>query len=211
MKKALGIICGLFLTAPAFAIPIVAQEKPQLYDDTSRDTQLSREKPFYIKGDYVYSMWSDGSENGAVFKGDSTTSFGIALGARVMDTFRMEANYYNLAAKWDGFKIDGSALFINAILDGRIDGMYRGYTHQFLVPYVGFGLGMTWLNSDDVIISNEAAPAFAGLAGVAVEFNDSFAIDFGYQYIYITSPKIVGATDYTPTAHQFRVGARVFF
>ena len=146
----LSVLVGIY-SSGAFAITYVAAQAPNIYGNSDKsNTKLAREKSFYIGGGYTYSQWSGANENGNLIEGKNTSSFDVTLGARIVDTFRLEADYHNLSAKWNTGEITGGAGFINAIFDARVDGMYRGYSKQLFVPYVGLGVGMAFLSSTDM-------------------------------------------------------------
>ena len=142
---------------------------------------------------------------------ERTTSFEAVAGIRIYDTFRVEANYVRTRAKWNGFSLDGNAGFINAIIDARIDNLYRLFYHQRLVPYVGAGAGLSWNKANEAHIDNKITPAVAAMAGLGVEMGDIFTVDLGYRYMYMFTPKFDNISDLAPSAHQFRIGARVNF
>ena len=178
---------------------------------TNDDMGLTRKRRFYIGGAYNFSIWSDYTdEHNIDINGKNTSSFDIVAGMRIYDTFRIEANYINSRAQWNNLNLDSHSAFINAIFDARIDSIYRLFHTQMLVPYVGFGEGISW-NSSEYGIKNKPTPALGVLAGIGVEFNDIFALDFGYRYMYIFDPKFDTISDFNPTAHQFRAGARIHF
>ena len=178
---------------------------------TNDDMALARKHRFYIGGAYNFSIWSDYTdEHNIDTNGKNTSSFDIVAGMRICDTFRIEANYVNNRAQWNNLNLDSHSAFINVIFDARIDSIYRLFHTQMLVPYVGFGAGISW-NSSEYEIKNKTTPALGALAGISVEFNDIFALDFGYRYMYIFDPKFDTISDFNPTAHQFRAGARIHF
>lgn len=174
---------------------------------------LARDQRFYIGGAYNFSMWQNYTDkNDISISGRNTSSFEVMAGIRVYDTFRIEANYLRTTADWNAFSFTGDTAFINAIFDARIDSMYRLFRTQMLVPYVGLGAGLSWNSADDgVHLDNKIAPVAAALAGISVEFNKYFALDFGYRYFYMFDPKTDIVSDFNPSAHQFRAGARLSF
>ena len=64
---------------------------------------------------------------------------------------------------------------------------------------------------DGVHLDNKIAPVAAAMAGVSVEFNKIFALDFGYRYFYMFNPGTDIVSDLNPSSHQFRAGARISF
>jgi opacity protein-like surface antigen len=214
-KILVSLVCLLPFAANA-AVPyrveqvgtIPAEPEPGATNDSE---SFAREHRFYIGAGYNFSMWNDAQDDAVRVSGGNASSFDGAIGVRVYDTFRLEANYVRLDAKWDSFGMTGNAGFVNAIFDARIDSIYRMFRKQLLVPYIGFGAGLSWNSVTDVAIKNKITPAAAALAGVAVEMGGHFALDFGYKYIYVFTPDFDAIKDLAPTAHQFRAGVRVNF
>lgn len=197
------------------AIPYRAQQNRMPAPDApdGRDAQaLAREHRFYIGGMYDFSMWQSYTDDRDVrAAGKNTSSFEAVAGMRIYDTFRLEANYIRTRAKWGDFSMDGNTGFINGILDARIDNLYRLFYHQRLVPYIGAGAGLSWNKATDAHIDNKITPALAAMVGLGIELGEYFAIDAGYRYMYMFTPKFDVVRDLAPTTHQFRVGARVNF
>lgn len=211
------LLTSVLLTLPLMANAEILYRVEQIKMPTpdtaynNDNTSLTRNRHFYIGGGYNFSIWSDYTDkNNIDINGKNTSSFDIVAGMRVYDTFRIEANYANNRAKWNDLSMDGHTVFINAIFDARIDSIYRIFHTQMLVPYVGFGAGISW-NSSEYEIKNKTTPALGVLAGIGVEFNDIFALDFGYRYTYLFDPEFKTISDLNPTAHQFRAGARIHF
>lgn len=209
------LICILPLAANA-AIPYRVQQTkmPAPETPTGQDSEaLARIHRFYVGGAYNFSMWSNYTDDKDVhISGNNTSSFEIMAGIRIYDTFRLEANYLHTNAKWNQFSFDGNTAFVNAIFDARIDNIYRLFHSQMIIPYVGLGADLSWNSADDGIkMDTKITPVAAALAGIGVELGEHFALDFGYRYFYMFNPKFDIVSDYNPTAHQFRVGARVNF
>lgn len=208
-----GIFCSMPLMANA-AIPYRVQQTkmPAIQTPDGHDSEaFARTRRFYVGGMYDFSMWNNGADSNLHIEGKNTSSFEAVAGVRVYDTFRIEANYIRTRAKWDAFSLDGNAGFINAIIDARIDNIYRLFYRQRLVPYVGVGAGLSWNKADSVEIDNKITPAVAAMAGLAIEMGDRFAVDLGYRYMYMFTPKFDVISDFAPAAHQFRAGARINF
>ena len=188
-------------------------EQEQFSQSESHNQTLAQQRRFYIGGYYNFNMWNDFTDsNNTVLKGDDTSSFDIVAGIRLYDIFRAEANYIKTDAKYDAFSIDGNTFMLNAIFDARIDSPYRIFKSQMLVPYVGFGAGASWNKADNGIdLKSKISPVLSGIAGISVEFNSIFALDFGYKYMYLMDGDTDTITDFAPNAHQFRAGARIHF
>lgn len=116
-----------------------------------------------------------------------------------------------MSAKWNEFEMTGDVAMLNAIFDARIGNLYRLFYKQRMVPYVGIGAGISWNSPENVHIDDKISPVLAAMAGLSVEMGQYFALDLGYKYIYMFSPKFDAISDFAPAAHQFRVGARIHF
>ncbi len=208
-----GVLAMLPLTANA-AIPYRVEqiEMPATASITGEDSQaLARVQRFYIGGAYDFSMWNDGTANTVLVSGKNTSSFEVMAGVRAFDIFRVEANYIRNESKWDSFELTGDTAMLNAIFDARINNLYRLFYKQRLVPYVGIGAGASWNSATGTSIENKISPVLAAMAGFSIEMGNHFALDFGYRYLYMFSPKFSVIENFAPAAHQFRVGARVHF
>ncbi len=213
-SKILFSILTLLPVAANAAIPYRVEqiEMPAETNISGSDSQaLARIHRFYVGGAYDFSMWDNGADDHISITGKNTSSFEVMAGVRAFDIFRIEANYLRTSAKWDAFSLTGDTAMINAIVDARIDSLYRLFYKQRLVPYVGIGAGASWNSVKGTSIENKISPVAAVMAGLSVELGEYFALDFGYRYMYMFSPKFNMITDFDPTAHQFRIGARVHF
>lgn len=207
MKKLL--ICLLCLI-PMFANADVVYQDQQSALPKNMDTFAPKHR-FYIGAMYDFSIWHDYVGDADIVHGKNTSGLEAIAGFRAYDIFRIETNYMNTRAKWDEFAIKTDTLFLNAIIDARIDSLYRPIYKQKLVPYVGIGTGLTWYHSDDVKIKNDTNISVAAMAGLGIELGENFAIDLGYRYVYMFKPGIEQMSGLDPSAHQLRIGARVNF
>jgi len=213
-------------TEPQSPIVIVVRHsEKRIPSRKDEEHSFAEARRFYVAGFYTASSWNDtGGAGGA--PGKISSSWDIAAGGRVTDNFRLELNYHALAANYDiaeynygtthSLELGGYAFFLNAIYDGRIDSKFARMHRQILVPYVGLGAGFAQINTrgEDVEIGRKSSPAFAVLAGIALEFGKTFSLDFGYRYMQIIAPKIIleeEDTGISPAAHQLRVGAKINF
>lgn len=211
-KIVIGALCLMTVSANA-AIPYRVEQVVVKNDVYGNDNEaFAREHRFYIGGMYDFSMWqSYTDDNDRHIDGKDTSSFEVVAGLRIYDTFRIEANYARTIAKFDDIKLNGNTLFLNAIVDARIDSMYRLFHSQHLVPYVGAGVGLSGNKVENAKIDDKLSGVLAAMAGLGIELGEHFTIDAGYRYVYMFSPKFEGFHGLNPTAHQFRVGARVNF
>ena len=207
-------VCLMPVVADA-AIPYRVQQTGAQPTHSTRDNDpqsFARDHRFYVGAMYDFSMWSGYTDkNDFHLGGKNTSSFEGVIGIRPYDIFRIEANYARTTAKWGDITLNSNTGFINAILDGRIDSMYRLFHSQRLIPYVGAGAGLSWNSVDNAHIDTKITPALAAMAGLGIELGDWFTIDVGYRYMYIFTPKFDVIDDLAPTAHQFRAGVRVNF
>ena len=213
-KLLIGALC-LIATSANAAIPYRVRQvttPPAEIPGGNDDQAFARDKRFYVGGMYDFSMWQSYTDKNDVHvDGKNTSSFDIVAGIRIYDTFRLEANYTRTRAKFDDVKLNGNTVFANAIFDARIDSIYRLFRSQHLVPYVGAGVGLSGNKADGAKIDDKISPAVAVMAGLGIELGEYFTIDAGYRHMYMFSPKFEGVDGLNPTAHQFRVGARVNF
>lgn len=215
IKYLLPVLCVLPVSANAGIPYRVEQIKSPVVEVPSGidNEALARIRRFYVGGAYNFSMWQNYTDESDVsISGNNTSSFEGYAGLRIYDTFRVEANYIRTDASWHQMSFTGDTVFVNAIFDARIDNIYRAFRSQMIVPYVGFGAGLSWNSAGDgVHMDKKIAPVAAALAGIGVEFNTVFALDFGYRYFYMFNPGVDGISDLNPASHQFRAGARISF
>lgn len=206
------ILLSLLLLSPVVANAGIPYRVEQL-KMPGESEDFSDINRFYIGGAYNFSMWQNYTdEQDTTINGENSSNFEAMAGFRIYDTFRVEANYIRTTADWNALSFTGDTVFVNAIWDARIDSMYRLFRTQMLVPYVGFGGGLSWNNTDDGLrLEHKISPVAAVLAGIGVEFNKIFALDFGYRYFYMFNPGTDLVADLNPSAHQFRIGARISF
>lgn len=208
----------LMTAAANAAIPYRVEQVvivPQDVGGNDREA-FAREHRVYLGAMYDLSMWQSYTDKNDVHvDGKSSSSFDIVGGIRVYDTFRVELNYARTVAKMIAesgtVKMNGDTLFLNGIFDARIDSMYRLFRSQHLVPYVGAGVGVSANKAVGANIEDKFSPAVAVMAGLGIELGEYFTIDAGYRYMYMFTPKFDFIKDLAPTAHQFRVGARMNF
>lgn len=213
-KLLIGFLC-LIATSANAAIPYRVRQvstPPAEIPDGNDDEALAREHRFYVGGMYDFSMWQSYTDKNDVHvSGKNTSSFDVVAGVRVYDTFRIEADYTRTKAVFDDISLRGNTLFLNAIVDARIDSMYRLFRSQHIVPYVGAGLGLSGNKADNAKIDDKFSPVVGVMAGLGIELGEHFTIDAGYRYMYMFTPKFDVIDNLNPTAHQFRVGARINF
>lgn len=207
-------LCMLPMVSHA-AIPYRVEqvEMPTVAPVGGHDNQaFARRHRFYIGASYNFSMWDSYTDDKNVrVSGKNTSSFDVSAGVRLYDVFRLEANYINTRAEWNAFSLTGHTGMINAIVDARIDNIYRIFRSQHIVPYVGVGAGLNWNSPEDVHIENKISPVVAAIAGIGFDFGEHFTIDLGYKYFYMFTPEFDAVADLAPSAHQLRAGVRMNF
>ena len=215
IKFILPVLCMMPMMANAAITYRVEQIKmPAPETPTGLDNEAyARQKRFYVGAMYNFAMWQDFTDDyNFSINGKNSSSFEGMVGVRILDTFRTELNYIHTNAKWDKLAFNGDTFMLNAILDARIDNVYRIFRSQKIVPYVGVGAGLSWNTADDGIkLDKKIAPVVAAMAGFGIEFNPIFALDFGYRYFYMFNPGSDIISDWNPASHQFRAGARISF
>lgn len=200
--------------APMCANAAIPYRVEQVKMPTPEENEtFASEYRFYVGGMYNVSLWQNYTDDSNIaITGKSAQSYEGFVGLRVSDTFRLELNYTHTKANWNEMSFDGETFLLNALIDARIDSMYRLFRQQMILPYVGIGVGASWNSgTDSTILENKVLPAVAAMAGISVEFNPHFALDFGYRYLYMFNQENNVISDLNPAAHQFRVGARVSF
>lgn len=200
--------------APMCANAAIPYRVEQVKIPTPEENEtFASEYRFYVGGMYNVSLWQNYTdESNIAITGKSAQSYEGFVGLRISDTFRLELNYTHTKANWNEMSFDGETFLLNALIDARIDSMYRLFRQQMILPYVGIGVGASWNSgTDSTILENKVLPAVAAMAGISVEFNPHFALDFGYRYLYMFNQENNVISDLNPAAHQFRVGARVSF
>lgn len=215
MKFIVPLLCALPMMANA-AIPYRVEQvgTPATDVNSGNDNEaLARMRRFYVGGMYNMSIWADYTNDQNIsINGKDTNGFEIMAGIRVYDTFRLELDWTSTDAKWNELSFQTDAFMVNAIIDARIDSLYRTLRRQMIVPYVGVGAGLSWNSTnDDAELGKKMTPAVSAMAGFAIEFNDIFALDLGYKYFYMFRPEPDVMHDLNPAAHQFRAGARISF
>lgn len=216
-KIIIGALCLISGAANA-AMPYRVEQiviVPQNVGGNDREA-FAREHRVYVGALYNLSMWQSYTDKNDVHvDGKNISTFDVVAGLRVYDTFRVEMNYMRTVDKMDFgtdvVQLNGDTLFLNGIIDARIDSLYRLFRSQHLVPYVGAGVGLSANKVKNATIDDRFSPAAAVMAGLGIELGEYFTIDAGYRYMYMFTPKFDFINDLAPTAHQLRVGVRVNF
>lgn len=211
MKKLIFLlICALPLTAQSGVLYSVETVGSPNESAINNEAFASKHR-FYAGAMYDFSIWQDYTDDNMIADGKNASGFDIVAGVRVSDSFRIEADYLNTRAKWDSFSLDTNTIFLNALVDARIDNVYRLFHNQVFVPYVGAGVGMTFVSGNDTDVDKDTVASMAAIAGIGIELSETVTFDFGYRYMYMFKPHATAMPDLRPRAHQLRGGIRFNF
>ena len=195
-----------FIATSAVAGDIEIIDAPEI--DVSKSASA---QGWYIRGDLGYSGWIKGdrprlTDAGGTRDFDTARfsrplSYGVGIGYQFSDLLRADVtadfskdDFKGSAACAGGpcaFKADYSAAGLMA--NGYVDlGTLAGFT-----PYLGAGLGTTWLDWRNPACSGAGCPTVEGrdglrftyalMAGVSYDVAPHTKLDFGYRYAQIGS------------------------
>jgi len=240
MNKSGLIKSGLLALTLSFGWPAL-EAKAQEFNSIYVAPRLIYSKQ---NGDMSKATYSDGLDSFRALGGeDSDTNFGlgVALGLDLSYStaypvrveaeyvYRSEASFKNSPRKIGGTGVSASQSFKVAAHSLMANAFYDINTDTPLTPYFGGGLGMAFLDAKYKSSINGAQTKKSSTdwnlawnvgAGVAYQFNDSLALDFGYRYVDLGSSecgvsaagssgasfKTDGKVDYT--THEFSLGLR---
>ena len=149
--------------------------------------------------------------------GGATTSFnydagfivGGAVGYQLTDRFRAEFNLSYRQSDFDGLS-DDSVTIVGASDVGILAGMVNGYfdfdLNGPITPYVGFGVGVGWINANldssapgiggapGSLTINDSSTEFAWnvMGGVTFRLSDTLMLNCGYRYLLTQRPTLDG-------------------
>ena len=232
----LGIaaLAGLVTTAAA-ATDLDIINAPEI--DVSRSAAA---QGWYVRGDLGYAGWTKAGRASVTQSGVSTdfdegrfshpVSFGAGLGYQFGDIVRVDLtadfsrdDFEGSAACAGGactFKADYST--VGLMVNGYADlGTFAGFT-----PYVGAGLGATYLDWRDAACSgagctsaslegkNDFRFTYALMAGASVDLAPRVKLDVGYRFSDTAGGAAfsAGAMDVRDDGlrkHEFRIGLRI--
>ena len=219
LRGAFSILLGAAVLAVAGAPAIAADVSMSSADDLlAKAPQVDESSGWYLRGDigYVFNQtpdWSipDFSAGGQTL--DDSWMLGIGAGLRLNDWLRFDLTAdYRARSDYSAFGLSADYSTATALANIYVDlGTWNGIT-----PYVGAGVGAGYASLDnikalgtDIRDSSGFGVAWALMAGVAVQLNDNWQIDFGYRYIALNGLDLGrGAPDLDQDAHEIRVGAR---
>ena len=231
-----------------FAGVSAAADLPEypVYIDTPDPLPLPSVGGWYLRGDIGYKIYSNpsaklndptaGSVSPNIFYDEDmedTYMVGVGAGYKVNDYFRADLTLdYEGAARFTGkspcaapcaltYTNEGADVEAwTALVNGYIDlGTYSGLT-----PYVGAGVGASYLMTSDGRSSDGSTYsgdntwnfAWALMAGASYAMTEQLSLDVGYRYLDLGDAKtgLIGTTPNTHidiediTAHEIRVGLR---
>jgi len=218
---------GLALVGTAYAadLPFLSKEPLVVSEFVSN---------WYLRGDVGYRVadTSGGGLAGVGFtdtSGSNVASFDFGIGYK-MGAFRADVTAnYGMKQHFFGSSAvaapDVQATF--EAITTLVSGYYDFGTWYGLTPYVGAGIGFTWIKPSNVssISLFTLAPAvtttspggwdfsWAATAGVSYPITRNLALDTSYRFLHVGTPKTtlsnIGIIDYGDiNAHEFRFGAR---
>lgn len=241
MKLALAAATLFFPAASAFAADLIpVYEAPEVPVEVGSG--------WYLRGDIGYG-WGDKSgkisynvnSGGIDYPGDTrhpdfkdNFNFGAGVGYRFTDYLRSDITVDGFRSRlsatdpWSAGEVTGTADFsaISLMANGYVDlGTYSGFT-----PYVGAGLGYSYLNFSDLatVLPNGSQETISGssdwrftyalMAGVAYDITKNMKLDVGYKYRHInggdmfngtaSNGDIVTGSNGDLSTHEVRVGLR---
>lgn len=224
-------------------------EPSDMIEDAPALVEIETASGWYLRGDIGYSLATDaeGDFSYRTFDGigygadafDNVSlsddfSFGLGFGYSFNDWLRADVTVDRFTADFDGMGPDGfeassELTGYSAMLNGYVDlGTFVGFT-----PYLGAGVGSTYLSWDDLQDSlglNHAGESdwrftYALMGGVSYDVSARMKIDFGYRYRNVdggdmfgwdSASDAAGATgtqgdDSGSSTHEIRVGLRYKF
>ncbi|NVK33255.1 MAG: porin family protein [Rhodobacteraceae bacterium] len=243
--KKLSLACaGVVLSSAALAAdlpPPVIEHIPEV--------PVAAAGGWYLRGDIGYKIY--GTPNGEFSdpvtgslryereEMDNAWMLGVGVGYKFTDYFRGDLTLdYETPSTAVGHAVCGACTGNYSQEQADVDiwtVMLNGYvdigTWNKITPYVGAGIGASYVRTTDLVSINPGSSGFAStssygtwnlawalMAGASYEVNDRFSIDAGYQYRSLGEAK---TAKYTATgsgnsrgrykdltAHEVRVGFR---
>jgi len=176
----------------------------------------------YERGPYIglsagYLWLNDVGDGDVNINYDDGFDVGVHLGYKYW-IWRLEAEFEYGQSGFDSIEVLGSSVDV----DGDFDILrWSGSVYYDLdnfskfAPYFGGGLGVAYIDFDDVTIGTITVEGDSdtyftahGEVGVSVALNDQFAVVPAYRYLWFDSGE-AGFDD--DTAHLFKIGVRFGF
>ena len=167
MKKNIVYITTAALLAAIHATPSKAEQAGDAYVGVRTEAVFdgnSEIEGFGSKGTLEY---------------DTAAGIGGTLGYYIMDQFHVEADISWRRRDIDRVSIRGITFNSGETtsLDTMFNAIYDINTGTQVTPYLGAGIGFSYLTDDD-----EAAFAYQGLAGVSYPISENSTLYGGYRY-----------------------------
>jgi len=134
---------------------------------------------------------------------DAGYLFTLAMGTRIEQGFRFEAEYSYRAAEVTETGVDGDVSVHAAMLNGFLD----IETSSSMQPYIGAGLGAANMNWDGDSDDNETVSAYQLMAGINIDMNPETTLRLGYRYFNPREADI-GSLQIDNAFHDFEIGLR---
>lgn len=255
MRKGLLACAGMLITACAAS---AADDEAMLLDAPEVEVSEQTQQGWYFRADLGYAPWIDGGTPSTTAGGGASTDFdearfakplagGIGMGYRLSEIFRTD-----LTAEISRGDLDGSS--IEAAPCAPTEAAGTACRHEFasqywsaglmanvyadvgtimnFTPYVGAGLGATYMQWDDVtdrarcVAGGQAclqddygtiqSPGsgswrftYALMAGASYDLTDRVKLDVGYRFTQMDGGAMFGSgSDDGLQRHEFRVGLR---
>ncbi|MBN9045702.1 MAG: porin family protein [Rhizobiales bacterium] len=224
------VVSAAILSASIPARAADTEQPPAMQDVPELVVSAPATGGWYLRGD-LGASWSrvrrvdfadTDSYSGGGYRG--SFQFGGGAGYQVTDYFRTDLTMdYLTRGKFDGDGIVGDAKYsaLSILANAYVDlGNFKGFT-----PYVGAGLGGTYVDWSDV-----STPAgdrdgaanwrftYALMAGVSVDLTQSLKLDAGYRYRHVNGGRMFEGDGYSGDGrdrglniHDLRIGLRYAF
>lgn len=181
----------------------------------------AEEKPYYISGNIGLSLVdATVSDPRIAFTVESELETDFMFGAAVGYDFGMGRIEGEIGYSMHDLEASGASVASGGdidILSLLINGFYDIETKSPVTPYVGGGVGVAFIDIEDVSVSgivienkNDKVFAYQLGAGIGYAVTDSVTLDFGYRYFAASDPDFDG-TEAEVSSHNFTVGARFSF
>ena len=223
------VLGGALLAGQAMAADLVADIE---MEDVPELAGIETVTGWYARGDIGYNAGVNADTSYRTFDGSSYTtqsgagdfskdvSLNLGVGYTFTDMFRADVTVGRISAAFDGSGACDPSAPVDCERTARAD--FAGYsvlanayvnlgTIIGLTPYVGAGVGYTYLKWDDIQTQNRCGgilcdgsavtshpgesgwrPTYALMAGVAYDVTDTLKLDIGYRYLNIDGGGMYG-------------------
>ncbi|MBB4303023.1 opacity protein-like surface antigen [Rhodobium orientis] len=235
-KTILSTCAAMLLSSTAFAADLL---EPPIIEHTPEVIPVEVGAGWYLRGDIGYAVMQapDAYWNNTNFHGeslDNTWTGGVGFGYDFTEYFRSDITFdYHGNAEFrartrcapgcgttrERTTLDAWTIMLNGYLDV---GTWQGFT-----PYIGAGIGTSYIKTDNVVGHNPVPPASrfegneqwnlsaAAMAGASFEVAPGLMVDAGYRYLWMGDAISGNARGFRGkvhfedvAAHDIRVGLR---